>query len=400
MPVLNEQQFIFDGFDVPKLRIMPDMSNQLDWQTKLKDYGTLKNQNTLFDRDDTSTVLSYSSGTSAISDLLGYTKNCSPICINIMDCSKNAMSCIKEYVLSGGLVFADNGAFRQFRAKQKDGNIAPLNFDKIFNAYFALIGETNNASNLMVAAPDVVGEQQVSFDLLVLYQNQIRSLMRRGVNVLIAMQKGELSLYDHYKRCASLLGDFTVGLPSNAKAVSRQEVLDFISMAKPNQAHFLGTAESSLIHESMHQSPLTVFSCDSTKIRKHVGKGSLLTEMHSMILDDAIGYAFQGRCSQHFDVRGSMQWDETEILGDLAGFLLSLTKPELKRFEVALNSTIPDIECKDCIDNDALWDYLDSNNGGYAAQLVSQFVFLLCRKTLSPKVRTQAVCKLAQANLI
>jgi hypothetical protein len=215
--------------------------------------------------------------------------------------------------------------------------------------------------------------------------------------MMVAMQKGRLSLVEHYQRCVEVIGNnFVVGLPSNAKSVSRQEVLEFVKNTQPRYVHFLGCSETSLLHEVAHNSVQTEISCDATKIRKHIGKGRLLTEMHHSVLDDAISNGLHG--ISHNRIENTQMWDETEIVGDLKGFLDDLSLSEMKSFTDSLG--VSENEIFQAEDNDALWCKLDEVNYGYADQLVISYVSKLCRKRLSPKVRTQIVHELAELDVI
>jgi hypothetical protein len=165
---------------------------------------------------------------------------------------------------------------------------------------------------------------------------------------------------------------------------------------EPSFVHFLGTAESSLVHEAQFRSPRTQFSCDATLIRKHIGKNRLLTEMQRQITEDVVNRAINGEC--HIRVEDIAHWDETEVLGDLLSFIDMLSHPERKRFAERLDTSVTKIRSFD--DNEKLWAHLNDVNYGYAEYKVIGFVHDLCTKSVSPKVRRSVVCELSTLNII
>lgn len=101
---------------------------------------------------------------------------------------------------------------------------------------------------------------------------------------------------------------------------------------------------------------------------------------------------------RHCRAEDIAHWDETEVLGDLMGFFEILNKPEQKRFAQCLGTSVKAILCLD--DNEALWALLNEVNYGYADSKVMGFVYDLCAKNVSPKVRKSVVGELATLNLI
>jgi hypothetical protein len=388
---------MFDSAVSHPIRDLPDFK-VYPWEKVLRDKQYTKQQYDLVhDIVPGAKITTYKSGASSKSDILGYIQAGSAIGICVMDASAPVRSLVADYVSQGGKVFADSGAFRTFMAGLRKPDTKPINFDEVFERYHDIIDRCANPSSLIVVAPDVVGNQDESFRLLAEYKREIQLITRRNVKVMVPMQKGVLSIAEHYIRCRELLDtDFVVGLPSNAEALSRHEVFDFISSVQPANIHFLGCSETALVHEAKHRSPDTEFTCDATQLRKHIGKGRLLTEMQNQILDEVVSHAMHG-CS-HSRVDDVSVWDETEILGDLVGYLDTLTGSEIKRFALHMNIDVQAIYL--CQDNESLWACLDEKNCGYAFQLVQQYISIRCYKALSPKVRTLVCSELAQRNIV
>jgi len=368
-----------------------------DWQKKISEASTASLQGDLVsDVMPSSRVVIYKSGSSAKTDLLGYMAAGANIGICATDASKPVLSILASYVSDGGRAFMDSGAFRNFKARMKNPDTPPVDFDVVLSRYENVLNQCSDSRGLILVAPDIVGQQEASYALLEAYKDRIVSLHAQGAAIMVPLQKGEHSLEAHYYRCKTLLGfDFICGLPSNAKAVTREEVLSFLDI-KPTCVHFLGTAESSLVHEAQFRSPQTQFSCDATLIRKHIGNNRLLTEMQRQITEDVVSRAVNGE--RHSRAEDIAYWDETEILGDLMGFFEILNKPEQKRFAQCLDTSVKAILCSD--DNDALWEHLNVVNYGYADSKVTRFVYDLCAKNVSPKVRKSVVSELSALNII
>ena len=157
----------------------------------------------------------------------------------------------------------------------------------------------------------------------------------------------------------------------------------------------MGCAETALVHEAKFKAPLTHFSCDATKLRKHIGKGRLLTEMHNQVLDEVVQCAQHG--ISHASISGIESWDETEVLGDLLGHYHCLPRNAQANFAKALNVSMKDIESAE--DNDDLWTLLGAFN--YCPDYdVSQFFDTYCRSTISPQVRTNTIETLANLDIV
>ncbi|MAI64074.1 MAG: hypothetical protein CL600_04195 [Alteromonas sp.] len=371
---------------------------QFDWNRKLNFLSQTAVQSDLVNAVlPDSIVETYKSGSSGKTDLLGYMAAGANIGVCAIDASKPVLLLIAQYVSAGGQAFIDSGAFRNFKARIKDETFPHLDFDKVFQCYDTVIEASEDIRTLILVAPDEVGNQEQSFQLLCRYQKDVKALQDRGAQIMVPLQKGRLSLTEHYYRCRKLLGfDFICGLPSNAKAVSSHEINQFLINVSPTSVHFLGTAESGLVHEAKFKSPDTHFTCDATLIRKHIGQNRLLTEMQSQIVDDALCCALHG--NGHSRVSDSASWDETEVLGDLIGFIDAMNKNTVRRFALALSTSYREVIS--CEDNDELWSHLDERNHGYAHHYVMSFVAKECARHISPQVRKSVVHELASLNII
>ncbi|MDC8832825.1 hypothetical protein [Alteromonas gilva] len=392
-----------DLFGLPATDIRPvarkrPLANVYDWQSAFERKVTASAQSDMLQATNTAPVITtYKSGACNRSDVLGYIQSGSAIGVCVMDTSKPVRAILGQYATDNGKIFVDSGAFRAFMAQQKDPTAPDIDFDTVLELYHDIIDASHAPANLLVVAPDCVGLQQRSYDLLVEYKRELNLLYHKGVQIMVPMQKGELSVSDHYRRCAALLPfDFVAGLPSNAEALSPAEVREFMRECQPPAAHFLGCSERDVLHMCLHDSPNTVLSCDATQLRKHLGKGRLMTEMQQQILSDSLTHIIDGQSLTHIGI--DERFDETDFLG-----YLSL---ELERFSNAQRKAL----CKafDCsprslyqaVESDELWTFLSEHSFGQPERVLQQFFMEACAKQISPKVRSHVVAQLAQSNVI
>jgi phospholipid N-methyltransferase len=175
-------------------------------------------------------------------------------------------------------VFVDSGAFSVFRLNMRNAdqakqlvldvfgdNATPakveLDFDKVLAKYDQLtanIGELNEAEEdlpkPLLVMPDVVGDQAATLALLDRYGKWIATEATFDLSrPIVPLQKGEKSLADMHKTVVEKLGTdrFIVGIPSNEKAVSAAELLDFLKDAKPRRLHFLGAASEKTLEPKL-----------------------------------------------------------------------------------------------------------------------------------------------------
>ncbi len=125
-----------------------------------------------------------------------------------------------------------------------------------------------------------------------------------------------------------------------------------------------------------------------------------MTTMHRSIVDTAIETVWSGSNVPYLEESG-IRFDFTEFLGNLDDFVSHCYNNELKRLAVTFGCSTTDL--KNACDNDALHEYLDSLNFGYADlsyHLLYQFHEAECRRLLSPKIRQYSVTTLAKLGVI
>jgi hypothetical protein len=159
-------------------------------------------------------------------------------------------------------VFVDSGAFNAFKAAMRAGKPenARINFGPVFAKYSELsrriCEETpyRYRNLLMMVAPDVIGDQVATLELIEEHAEQIQEWMEAGHEVIVPFQRGPLNQREAYDRVAAALGgtDFVVGIPSAAAAMSGADLRELLSGDYlPDRLHILGAVSSPRFEERM-----------------------------------------------------------------------------------------------------------------------------------------------------
>lgn len=206
-------------------------------------------------------VLPYASGMSRRRDMGAAVESAAGLGTVINEISRPGMGTIADAIAAGKPVFVDSGAFPAFRAAMKAGKPeeALLDFDKVFARYdelSALVQERapQNTSLLMMVAPDVVGDQAATLELLETHKEKIKDWIWAGHEVIVPMQRGAVKQYDVFLRVKAMLDDlpFVVGIPSAAAALSNADLRELLSHNyKPDRIHILGAVSSKAMQERM-----------------------------------------------------------------------------------------------------------------------------------------------------
>lgn len=325
----------------------------------------------------------YRSGASSKADAIGIVNAGVPLGITAMDSSSNVLDIAAEYASRGGNVFVDSGAFRLVRTG------GTIDYAVVISRYRYLMERTQQPSNLLLVAPDVVGDQKQSIEMLSNWLVPVRELIDSGAQVMVPIQKGAIQLEMYWRKVsASLDREFVVGLPSNAAAIPEKEVLSFLKAVRPAAVHFLGCRANCLVHKAQFASPATVITSDASTLRSHLGKGRALTELHKSLAEE--------NCHQALHGRGPFTgFDETEIFACLQDLIIDklLSNPCVSRLCDAL--TIPLKALYNAASSPSFWDELDKTTGGYTTVLVSRWWAEETAKAISPITRSNAITELA-----
>jgi hypothetical protein len=237
----------------------------------------------------------YASGSTRVGQVHGFGHIDQAFMVTATEMSENVENAL-YYVAenSDAPVAVDSGAFTRTKINfpKKNGDLPypklpigihcenPFTDDEwqsIFNLYNRLGAAFGD--RLMVVAPDQVGFQVETLDLIKKYKDEINSLLELGVNVMIVAQKGALSQIEFDKAATEILGrsDYVRGLPCNKAATTVAEIKAFAEAVQPEKLHLLGmglrSPEAPKAAKAVAEaSPNTALSYDSCLISESSGK--------------------------------------------------------------------------------------------------------------------------------
>lgn len=186
---------------------------------------------------------------------------------------------LRELARCKSPIFVDSGAFGEIR-----WNSATMSFDDVrpigpheWTRRLELYHQIVRARpGTYMVAPDKVGDQEETLARLSLYRNDIWELHRMGAQMIVPLQRGELSQVEFDRKVNDCLSGlpYIRGIPSKKAAATTAEIHK-LSSELPDSArlHFLGLGPTSPryneILAGVQQSDL---SCDSCRILALVGK--------------------------------------------------------------------------------------------------------------------------------
>ena len=329
----------------------------------------------------------YRSGASSKADAIGIVNAGVPLGITVMDSSSNVLDIAAEYASRGGNVFVDSGAFRLVRTG------GTIDYAAVISRYRYLMERTQQPSNLLLVAPDVVGDQKQSIEMLSNWLVPVRQLIDSGAKVMVPLQKGAIQLEIYWRKVsASLDREFVVGLPSNAAAIPENEVISFLKAVRPAAVHFLGCRANSLLHKAQFASPSSSITSDAATIRCHLGEGRALTELHRSLREENMQSALRGE-------NPLSGYDETELIGYLPQLITNdqLSPLGLEKLAGALEMSV--LELVEAAETD-FWGRIEAKAGGYAMHYISCWWAQETRSAVSPHSRSQAITQLASEAVI
>lgn len=115
-------------------------------------------------------------------------------------------------------------------------------FDHVIHSYLDLAQNARHAHLLHVVAPDFVGDQAETMRLLEKYRTSISALIDLGVDVIIPVHKGSISLSQIACQLQYLFGTnrFRLGLPSQRNPLSLSDINALLAHAPTQRIHMLG----------------------------------------------------------------------------------------------------------------------------------------------------------------
>lgn len=182
-------------------------------------------------------------------------------------------------------VFADSGAFHEVHFPGGVPTVKKaISHDQWVKrlARYKRLGRVLGRQ-LYAVAPDMVAFQAETLERLERYAADVRELYAMGVNVIVAVQKGALSMAQFAERAIEILGfdDMVWGIPSAKDATSTEDIASFCdwlhATGKLTRLHLLGMGVRAerygevLAAIAMHSPGTKVFS-DSVRIVAMVGR--------------------------------------------------------------------------------------------------------------------------------
>ncbi len=339
----------------------------------------------------------FNSGASAYSDFVGYTSgnNPLPVGVQIQLCSQRVKELMLKYNAKGGRVFVDTGSFSCFRKGGQN-----VDFDKVLKAYFDLVEKAQKPDLLSLVAPDFVGSQQATLKLLKQYKKQLFKLICLGVDLIVPIQLGNLSLEETYKEAVTTLGTkaFRVGIPSNEKAVKLEQLLQFVSTVQPNRLHLLGlrcTKFDEVVAQIKAIAPNTHVSADATTLRSKLKKGSQLVTLIETKTKQAVAeilcantsvYSYEALVNGIFHQLNFLTENQAKHLAKL----ISQSQEEQERIISVALSGICGVYNGSRL-GDLLEKYYEKE---VVSQALTQFAETLARRAVSGEIRAAAIAQI------
>lgn len=228
----------------------------------------------------------YRSGLSRARDFEVFARARVPLGVEIHEIGAATSALIVAANREGLPVFVDNGAFAAFKRG------ARVDAADVFRRYAALAARLPRPDRVAWVVPDVVGDQAATLALIARHRDDILRLIASGADVLVPIQKGARSLAACHDWIVACLGTraFRTALPSNEAAVTADEVLDFVSEARPEKIHLLGIARQArlqpLLDALSRVDPALDVSTDANALRALIGRDRPLGRRIEAELDE------------------------------------------------------------------------------------------------------------------
>jgi hypothetical protein len=141
-------------------------------------------------------------------------------------------------------VFVDSGAFSEVKFGPEGCTVVKPMGDAEWQNVLGIYERLGVAlgDQLYIVAPDRVGCQQTSLERLERYADRVRNLRKIGVQILVPVQKGDLTQVEFAEMVDQVLGfsDWLPALPCKKAATTAAEVAAFVEGRNPEHVHLLG----------------------------------------------------------------------------------------------------------------------------------------------------------------
>lgn len=307
--------------------------------------------------DPTSRIRRFYSGANDIYDAWGVMEAGAAVGVSARDVRGRTLEYLAHYVSHrSGHVFIDSGAFsdgREGRETDFEKAVFPI-YDRLLHL-IAHPGENPAATDagaadptplrrVFLVAPDQVGDQERSLQLLARHRQKIRRYLSLGVSVIVPLQKGSRSAADVYRLAGRTLGtqDFVVGIPSQDAAFSSSDLEVFLRAVTPTRLHLLGlgTDRRRVIPRLQVLDRLTPGAevpTDANRLRAHIGAGRRLTEVPRQRVVMESGFEGAPTVEPWSEGKGlDTELDETELAGALYLDVEWMTAAEIRQLAAHL----------------------------------------------------------------
>ena len=191
-----------------------------------------------------------------------------------------------------------------------------LDFDEILKRYwrYAYFG-----GNFALVMPDSIGDQEETIALQFKYRKEICELIKLGADVLVPIQKGQMSPAECWRIISRFLGeDIRIAIPSNKEAFSDADIEDLLlCQDAPTKIHLLGfTHASNSFKEKIGKikglSEDIDISCDGNRLRAMLGDGRKVTTSQRELTIELQDTITRNSCSD--DNETSDNWQTIQTL--------------------------------------------------------------------------------------
>jgi len=220
--------------------------------------------------------LAFRSGMSSKSDLRGAMDAGVPVGVvaGHLTTAQIVMA-LPRYLDSGSKVFIDSGAFTAERTGET------MDWARVLSVYESVAGLTDRPEMLYVVAPDKVGCQGETLNLLRRYRKQLQQLLAQGVQLIVPLQYGNLPAATMLASAQEILETdrFVAGIPANKAAMPIEECRSL----QHHTFHILGRVQADgeqveRIETLRAGNPGVFVSGDANWLRSHLGVVAMLTD--------------------------------------------------------------------------------------------------------------------------
>ena len=235
-------------------------------------------------------VTNYYSGASRISDMKGHIAAGVPIGVEIAELSKNGEKELIQYLKDGGQVFIDSGAFGAFM------NGSEVNWPAVLKNYLRIAKAAGEgAKNLVVVAPDVIGDPVKSYTMAEKYRKEINEIAALGTRIILPVHRpaddyepGLRGVWGSMQKVMDPenLDRAIAGFPSNKQPIQPSEYEDIFKHENPPKTvHLLGISPKrkqfqEMVDELRRLSPSVEIIADANRLRSQAGR-TLKPEIYS-----------------------------------------------------------------------------------------------------------------------